>query len=213
MKTLQPRDYAPTIELGFETLLKQYPAADLLAVLGAVSVDGVITLPVLGRACRVDTAARTVSFEGAGQARSTWAILVLHYLCATDFVPDAREVSFSYFPDCRNYLAVFGKRIEGRFLGTVGRTADNFKQRSEQAGGTRLALPHLGYRFNIMPAVPVSFIRYEGDEEISAGVSVLYRADAGRLLPAEDRVVAAELLLEVLSGRPMHEVQQGRMIQ
>jgi hypothetical protein len=63
----------------------------------------------------------------------------------------------------------------------------------------------LGYRFDVFPRVPITIVRYEGDEEVAAGASIVYRADAGQLLPAEDRVVAAELLLDALAGKPVTE--------
>jgi hypothetical protein len=80
-----------------------------------------------------------------------------------------------------------------------------FAQVAAQCGGVKVPGSGTGYRFDIFPRVPVTIIRYDGDDEIRPGASVLYRADAERLLPAEDRVVAAELLLDALAGKPMRE--------
>jgi len=63
-----------------------------------------------------------------------------------------------------------------------------------------------GYRFEVFPRVPITIVRYEGDDELGPGAGVIYRMDAEHLLPAEDRVVIAELLLDVLSGRSIEQV-------
>ena len=166
---------------------------------------GAIRLPVLNRRLCVDLERCLVWVYEAGRARAAWAVLAVHYLCADGFMPDPRPVSFGYFQDCRSYLDVFGKRITQRFLATAGRTAAEFIRLAERAGGTRLPGSGTGYRFDVFPRVPIAIVRYEGDDELSPGASVVYRADAERLLPAEDRVVAAEVLLDQLAGKPMDE--------
>lgn len=164
---------------------------------------GIVRLPALNRQLCIALESRCVQVESFGPARSAWAVLAVHYLCAADLVPDAREVSFGDFPDCRSYLSVFGKRITGRFLATSGRSAPQFAQAAATCGGVCVPGSAIGFRFDLFPRFPITILRYEGDDEIRPGASVVYRADAERLLPAEDRVVAAELLLDALAGKPM----------
>ena len=200
------RPYDRALQAGFDALRAAPPTPDKLAALGASLVSAsVIRLPALGCGLEIDLGRRTVGVEQAGPARPVWAVLAVHYLIAADVAPDSREVSFSCFPDCQSYLSVFGKRIVGRFLATTGRSTPSFEQAAAQVAGTRLPGPGIRYRFEVMPRVPVVIVRYEGDSEIAPGAGVLYRADAERLLPAEDRVVAAELLLDALGGKPMTE--------
>lgn len=211
---LQPRDaavgipprqrpYEQALQRGLETLQSLAPDPSRLQALGAQVDDRGIRIPVLGTSCLVDLRNRTVSGPGEAALQVGWAVLVVHYLAATDLAADAREVSFSYFGDCHTYLSVFGKRIVQRFLATTGRTAAQFAERSTRLG----AVPQSGggqrYRFPLLPRLPIVIVRYEGDEELAPGANVLYRADAQNLLPAEDRVVAAELLLDALAGKPM----------
>jgi hypothetical protein len=178
---------------------------DRLSQLGADLTGHAIHLQVLNQSLRVDLDLRRVSIEGSGTARAAWAVLVVHYLCADDLTPDLREVSFSDFHDGRSYLSVFTKRITGRFLATVGRSALQFERAAVGAGGVRVSGSGLGYCFRVLPRVPITLIRYEGDDEVTPGASIIYRADAEHLLPAEDRVVAAEVLLDTLSGKPLSE--------
>jgi len=197
--------YERAFELGFESLLSREPSAGHLEALGASRRGGVIRLPALHRQLLVDTNAREVNVEHAGRARRAWAILAIHYLCAQDVSSDAREVSLGHFADSRGYLDVFAKRIIKRFLGTVGRTAQQFEERSHELGATRVPSTGVCYRFDVFPRVPIMIVRYEGDDELGPGANVIYRADAEHLLPAEDRVVIAELLLDTLSGKPIEE--------
>jgi hypothetical protein len=207
--------YEQAFELGFESLLSRRPADDFLNAVGAQRRGNAIRLPALDRHLLVDTDLREVLVEGAGRARLAWAILALHHLCAEDASLDTREVSLAHFPDCRGYLSVFNNRIVRRFLATSGKDPEVFSERAERIGGVRLCAvgaksgaqvaAAVGYRFDVFPRVPIVIVRYAGDDELGPGASVVYRADAYRLLPAEDRIVAAELVLDALSGRSMEE--------
>ena len=199
------RPYDQALQRGLDTLRQRWPSPDRLMSLGVTLTGETLCLPVLNRRLILDPEQRCVRVQDSGPARSAWAVLAVHYLCAEDLTPDASPVSFSYFQDCRSYLSVFGKRITERFLATSGRTAEQFMRCAEQCGGTRVPGAGDGYSFAVCPRVPVTIVRYEGDDEIGPGASFIYRADAERLLPAEDRVVAAELLLDTLSGKPMTE--------
>jgi hypothetical protein len=195
--------YEQAFRLGFDTLLAGGASEADCRRLGAERRGDAIRLSALDRVLRVELAAREVLVEGEGPARRAWALLALHYLCARDPAVDAREVSFAHFADARTYLGVFTARTVNRFLAGAGRTAETFEGGSERLQGRRLPGPGMGYRFLLLPRVPVAIIRYEGDAELGPGATILYRADAERLLPAEDRVVAVELLLDALGGRSM----------
>lgn len=197
--------YEQAFGLGFDVLTSGELSADKLQALGASRNGEIIRVPVLRQALLLDPARREVLVEGSGRAKLTWALLALHYLCADEVGLDTREVSLKHFADCRGYCTVFEKRIVERFLATSGRTRERFRELSEQLQATRVSSPGIGYRFDVLPRVPVTIVRHDEDEEFGASANVLYQADAGHLLPAEDRIVAAELLLDVLSGKPTEE--------
>jgi len=199
------RPYDQALQRGMDILRSRTPSPERLQSLGATMTANTILLPALNRTIKIDLEQRVVTVDGTDRARPVWAVLAVHYMCAENLAPDLQEVSFSYFQDCRSYLSVFGKRITARFLATVGRSNLEFERLAEQCAGTRVTHSGTAYCFDVLPRVPITIIRYEGDDEIPAGASILYRADAERLLPAEDRVVAAELLLDILSGKPMTE--------
>ena len=197
--------YKQAIVLGFDALLALDISSERLDALGVTRNLDVIRIAVLNRFILVDLARREITIEGAGKAKHTWALLTLHYLCAEDMSVDLREVSLNHFADCRSYYSVFSKRILGRFLATAGRTQGIFEQASENLNAERVPSTGVYYRFKVLPRVPLSIVRYEGDDEFEPSANVIYRADAGTLLPAEDRIVVAEALLDALSGKPMEE--------
>lgn len=201
--------YVLALRIGFDALLSRELSPEKLEALGVQRIGDVIHVPALNRGLLVDLENRMVRVEDAGRARASWALLAVHYLCAEDVSSDLREVSLAHFPECRGYLAVFNNRIIRRFLATSGRTAEQFERSSEQLQAERLFGPNLAFRFPVLPRVPITITRYEGDEELEPGANVIYRADAGRLLPAEDCIVAAELVLDSLLGKPMEDSLGG----
>ena len=199
------RPYEQALERGFRALRARVPPAGLDA-LGAEAGEGVIRVKALNHVLTVNLDRDGVTVDGDSvRARNAWAVLALHYLCAADAPRDTRPVSFGDFPDGLSYTSVFMQRIVGRFLATSGQSAERFIAAAERNGGMRLPGREVGYRFTVLPRVPIAFFRYEGDTEVTAGASVVYQADVGALLPAEDRVVAAEVLLDALVGKPMTE--------
>ena len=201
------RPYELALEVSFDALLAREQTPERLAALGATRDGGTIRLPALDRHLLIDLDERDVLVEGQGSARVNWALLALHYLSAGDLAVDAREVTLTHFADARGYLSVYNGRIIGRFLGTVGCTDAGFRQAAERVGAVSLPSSGTSYRFDVFPRLPVTVIRYEGDEDFPPGANIVYRADAGRLLPAEDRIVVAEVIIETLSGKPMCETK------
>ncbi len=203
----QPYDLA--LKIGMDVLAENPPSEAKLKALGAYIEGGVISVQALNRTLLVDLSQRDVFVERSRRARRTWAVLCVHYLAAEDVSLNVSETTFGRFQDAQSYGAVYQKRIVGRFLATSGRTAEKFIELSEKLGGERLPPPGIRYRFFILPRVPIVLVRYDGDEEIGPGASVVYRADVEHLLPPEDRVVSAELLLDALGGKSMEESAEG----
>lgn len=200
----QQRPYEVAIRTAFRTVLEREWTTDRLFRLGVSLLARTICLSALDQRLLIHLDRQEVQVEGAGPARHDWTLLALHYLSATDLTEDDREVTLSHFADARGYLAVYDKRIIGRFLATVGATEERFRERAERLHA--IAVPWSGtcFRFMIFPRVPLTVIRYEGDEEYPPGANFVYRADAEHLLPAEDRIVVAEALINTLSGASMH---------
>ena len=198
------RPYDAAIKVAYASLRERDMTMDRMCRLGALLCEDGIQLPALHRQLLVRLDRDEVLVESCGPARYDWTLLALHYLSALDLSEDAREVTLSHFADARGYLAAYDRRIIKRFLTTVGATDEEFRQRAAQLHATEIPWNGTCFRFTIFPRLPLTVIRYEGDEEYPPGANIIYRADAQYLLPAEDRIVAAEMLINTLSGVPMH---------
>lgn len=203
------RPYELAIDVGFAALLAREQTPDRLAALGATREGEIIRLPALDQHLLIELAERIVRVEGHGEARHDWTLLALHYLSAEDLSVDTREMTLTHFADARGYLSVYNGRIIGRFLGTVGRTDAGFREAAERVHAVPVPWSGACYRFDVFPRLPITVIRYEGDEDFPPGANIVYRADAGHLLPAEDRIVVAEAVIDVLSGKPLYEATAG----
>lgn len=201
--------YGRAYELGFDALTALPLTAERQCALGVTVEGGAIYVPVFHHRLRVVPVEREVYLDTGGRVKRAWGLLALHYLSARELTLDTREVSLAHFDDCRGYLSVFNKRIISRFLATTGRSAAMFIERSEALRGTRRPGPGIGYRFSALPRIPITVIRHDDDEEFGADATVIYQADIAHLLPAEDRVVVVELLLEALGGKPIEEISGG----
>ncbi len=205
------RSYELALRLAFERLKREGLSDVKLHALGAVRREGMIQIPALTESLRIDLEGQDVFVAGGNSGARpmpvghAWALVALHHLCATDLSVDLHEVSLSEFTDCQGYVGVFAKRVIGRFLATSGRTREQFEAASLRTGGKRIAAPGVAFAFNVLPRVPIIVVWHAGDEELGAGASVIYQADAAHLLPAEDRIVAAELVIDVLNGKPLAE--------
>jgi len=203
------RPYELAIEVAFTALLAREQTPERLSALGATRDGMVVRLPALDQHLLIDLQERTVRVEGHGEAGYEWTLLALHYLSAEDLAIDTREVTLTHFADARGYLSVYNGRIIGRFLGTVGRTDAGFRQAAERVGAVQIPWNGACYRFDIFPRLPIKVIRYEGDDDFPPGANIVYQADAGHLLPAEDRIVVAEVIIDVLAGKPLFERRAG----
>jgi hypothetical protein len=208
--TVPPRQnpYAQAYTLGFDILASRPLTPEHFCALGVTLQDGAYYVPVLQHIFRVEPDTRDVYRVGGGRVKRAWGVLAIHYLCATDLALDTREVSLSHFDENRGYISVFNKRIINRFLATSGRSAETFIERSDALHGERRPGPGIGYRFNMLPRIPLTLIRHEDDEEFGPDATVIYSADIAGLLPAEDRVVVVELLLDALASKSLDEPEE-----
>ena len=205
------RPYELALHLAFERLKRDGPSDAKLHALGAVRQEGMIRIPALAESLLIDLEGQDVFVAGgdSGERRMraghAWALVALHHVCAADLRVDSRAVSFSEFTDCQGYVGVFAKRVIGRFLATCGKTREQFEAASLRIGGKRMAAPGVAFAFDVLPRVPIIVVWHAGDEDLGAGANVIYHADAAHLLPAEDRVVAAELVIDALNGKQLAE--------
>jgi hypothetical protein len=170
---------------------------------GCAVADGGVLVPLFGRPHLVTHPGGEVTADPAGPAAAgpdpaaprerthiAVAILLLHYLLLADGTPPAGAWSaYRELPDGLFYAASFAGRAEAplarAFAGSPA-GLDAFRAAARSAGGDALTLGDASFRFVALPRVDVAVLVWAGDDEEPGEARVLFDANAGHYLPAED---------------------------
>ena len=165
---------------------------------GCQLTDGGVLVPLFGRPHLVthpdgEVTALTAGGDPAAPgepAHIAVAILLLHYLLLADGAPPAGAWSaYRELPDGLFYAASFADRAEmpltRAFAGSPA-ALDAFRVASRAAGGDALTLGDASFRFVALPRVDVAVLVWAGDDEEPGEARMLFDANAGHYLPAED---------------------------
>jgi hypothetical protein len=157
-----------------------------------------VLVPLFGRPHLVTHPGGEVTADPAGPdpsaprepAHIAVAILLLHYLLLADGAPPAGAWSaYRELPDGLFYAASFAARAEAplsrAFAGSPA-GLDAFRAAARAAGGDALTLGDASFRFVALPRVDVAVLVWAGDDEEPGEARVLFDANAGHYLPAED---------------------------
>jgi hypothetical protein len=122
----------------------------------------------------------------------TLKVLLLHYLLnARDLPLSGNLVSFK---DLRGgaaiYYNTFYKRAITPLIKTFGNCAQDMYFPAEKLDGRRAKYGHASIMLSILPRIPVTYVVWEGDEEIPASGTILFDDTIESHLPAEDIVYA-----------------------
>ncbi len=132
------------------------------------------------------------------------AVLLLHYLLLADGAAPAGSWSaYRELPDGLFYAASFAGRAEApltrAFAGSPA-DLDVFRAAARAAGGDALTLGDASFRFVALPRVDVAVLVWAGDDEEPGEARMLFDANAGHYLPAEDLAGLGGQLAHQLAG-------------
>jgi hypothetical protein len=140
------------------------------------------------------------------------AILLLHYLLTADGTPPAGTwSSYRELPDGLFYAGSFAARAEEPLTRAFGGPApqhsglsglEAFREAARRAGGDALTLGDASFRFVALPRVDVAVLVWAGDDEEPGEARVLFDANAGHYLPAEDLAGLGAQLARTLAAPP-----------
>ena len=132
------------------------------------------------------------------------AILLLHYLLGADGTPQAGSWSaYRELPDGLFYAASFARRAEEpltRAFAASLDALDGFRTAARALGGDALTLGDASFRFVALPLVELAVVVWAGDDEEPGEARVLFDANAGLQLPAEDLAGLGGQLAHRLAG-------------
>ena len=98
------------------------------------------------------------------------------------------------------YLKPFTGRCLTRAAFTFGTRLADFRAACEKMGATRVDHGDAGYQFDLIGNYKMQILVWEGDEEFPPNAQILYSDNFADGFTAEDRVVAADILIAAIKS-------------
>jgi hypothetical protein len=153
-----------------------------------------LLLPYLGSDYLINCSTGEVErTDDTAPVTTTVKVLMLHYLLnAVKRAPTGKMISFR---DVRgggaNYYPTFSKRAIIPLQKTFENNIELLVKASEPLSGVAESFGDASVTLPVFPHVPVTYVIWQGDEEISSSASILFDANINSYLPCEDIVLAA----------------------
>jgi hypothetical protein len=147
--------------------------------------------------------------ENAGSLSAEWQeehlrdrILILHYLLRASGLPiSGNMVGFDQLIGARFYGSVFRGRVELPLVRIFALRRNTLVEIAQTLGGSSAEYGDCSILLHPFPRVPMSFILWQGDDEVPANGKVLWDASAENYLSAEDLTVLGETVLRRFRAR------------
>lgn len=154
-----------------------------------------------GRQYRIRCADGEVAFqegpsdsgERSGGLPTTEKVLILHYLIHAQPKPlSGRNISFKEVPGGGSiYYPTFKKRAVDPLVKTFSEDFGGFAEAARTLGGSAEKLGDAAMTVYAFPFVPITYVIWKGDEEVSSSGTILFDSSVSGFLPVEDIVIAA----------------------
>lgn len=171
---------------------------------GAVSARRAILVEMLGEACTIDIACKTVRYGSPGDrdVPPYLQILILHYLLGLSAAPlTDRFVSFRELDGGALYYPAFKTRAIDPLLRTFSNEPELLRTVADSLGAEPLSIGQVSFKLDFFEKVPVAVVLWLGDAEVSPSASILFDASANRMLPTEDLTVIGGVTSRTLVKR------------
>ena len=154
---------------------------------GTVWTGGRFEIPWLGRMIPLD--------EGTVEQQIIWS----HYLMSGGpKQPSGNYITYRQVPGAGIYNENFLKRCINPMVKAFAGDLDLFLRLGQNMGGRKASPGHMSFTVNALPYIPLTFVLWQGDDEIPASGNILFDDTAAEWLCAEDLVV--------LAGLPVYEM-------
>ena len=143
---------------------------------------------------RIRCADGTVSFEeNATEPTTTEKVLILHYLINAQPKPlSGKNISFKEVPNGGSiYYSTFKKRAIDPLVKTFSEKLSGFVEAAAVLFGITENFGDASTTIHVFPYVPVTYVLWQGDEEVPSSGTILFDSSVSYFLPVEDIVLAA----------------------
>ena len=192
-------------EAPFAFYKERFTAADpaeISARLGLPFENGGFSVTLLGTTYRIshpDCVFTADREDALGVTSLTVQVLLLRLLLLGKPAPETEDFkSFSELPWGEVYQKPFSGRILNRAAFTFGTRLNDFRRAAEKLGGKPISQGDAAYEFRFTENYRLRLILWEADDEFPPSAQLLYSANFPLGFSADDRVIAAETLLNSL---------------
>jgi hypothetical protein len=192
-----PRNYREAYQRACSAMEGRDPAIDAdktgVRYLAQGEGKGHFEIPVLDRVYAVSWPALTIRDTVSDEEPSyVLQLLMLHYLLSADGIAlRGQWVSFRDLPEGRIYYPAFRGGSEARLKARFGENPQQLALAAEALGGIPTDLGDYAFIFWALPRLPLTIVLWEGDDEFSPEVRILFDSTAANYLPTEDLAVIA----------------------
>ena len=140
------------------------------------------------------------SLEGDVPPRTVQTFLLRYLLEGKDIPWLGGWKTFREMPWGEMYVKPFTSRALSRAAFTFGTRLDDLRAACEKMGATKVQRGDAGYQFEFIGNYKMQILVWEGDEEFPPNAQILYSDNFAEGFTAEDRVVAADILITVIKN-------------
>lgn len=160
---------------------------------GTVCTGDGFVIPWLGRMIPLE--------EGSIEQRIIW----YHYLTTQGpKKPRNKYMAYKQVPGAAIYDSNFAKRSINPMVKCFSDKLDVFMQFGQSMGGKQVDLGHAAFTVQALPYIPLTYILWQGDDEVQPSGNILFDETAMEWLCAEDLVVIASLPVYEMIGMLSH---------
>ena len=166
--------------------------------------SGFFTVRLLGRTFRMAFPSGEVTEAEGETPASPWLrLILLHYLLTADGTAVADSwITYRLLPGAFLFDARFQDMGIRPLVQAFGTDIEGFQRAGEGLGGLPMSRTgDAGFRFMVLPNIPMGVVLYLGDEEMPASAAVLFDASASHYLPTEDLSILGGYLSREMVAR------------
>jgi len=185
----------------YEQLFGQLDPADAMARLGEGVWDGEkFRIQLMHRAYEIAHPAYELHpLDGGRHPALMVQTFMLRYLLESRIVPWLGQwKTFREMPWGEMYVKPFTGRALTRAAFTFGTRLDAFRSACEKMGAAKVDHGDAGYQFDFAGNYKMQILVWEGDDEFPPNAQILYSDNFAEGFTAEDRVVAADILIAAI---------------
>lgn len=127
--------------------------------------------------------------------------IFLRYLVnAKGIPPTGKSITYKEIPGGHVYYSNFYNRTILKLAKIYGNNIEDFRRAAEKVRGVKTKIGDAAYKIQFLNNVYLTFIIWQGDEELPSSANILFDLNVPYYFDAEDLAVVGEIAIAVLKG-------------